>query len=169
MVKPSRDASRSDLTREGSTWKGVLVASDDHAGLRKAIAEVRPEAIWQRCYVHFLRNALDHLTCKGDDDCLRKLRWLYDRRDVHEARKDLAGWLQRWQKKYAKLCAWVEDNTRPSHAFWQPRPVLIQQFGRILQPADLRCRQIFQVTFPSIKGRTLAGPMTQTTVICHRQ
>jgi len=39
--------------------KGVeMVVSDDHAGLRKAIAEVFPEALWQRCYVHFLRNAV---------------------------------------------------------------------------------------------------------------
>lgn len=56
-------------------------------------------------YVHFLRNSLDYLPRKGDDDCLRELRWLYDRRDVNEARKVLAGWLKRWQEKYAKLCA----------------------------------------------------------------
>jgi putative transposase len=99
------------LTLRQRGLRGVeLVVSDDHAGLRKAIAEVLPEAVWQRCYVHFLRNALDHLPRKGDDDCLRELRWLYDRRDVNEARKDLAGWLNRWQDKYAKLCAWVEDN-----------------------------------------------------------
>ena len=99
--------------------KGVeLVVSDDHAGLRKAIAEVLPEAVWQRCYVHFLRNALDHLPRKGDDDCLRELRWLYDRRDVNEARKDLAGWLKRWQDKYAKLCAWVEDNIGETLSFY---------------------------------------------------
>jgi transposase-like protein len=30
-----------------------------------------PEAVWQRCYVHFLRNALDYLPRK-DDDCLDK-------------------------------------------------------------------------------------------------
>jgi len=36
----------------------VCVISDDHAGLRKAIPEVLPEAKWQRCYVHFLRNTL---------------------------------------------------------------------------------------------------------------
>ncbi len=42
----------------------VCVISDDHAGLRKAIPEVLPEAKWQRCYVHFLRNALDHLPRK---------------------------------------------------------------------------------------------------------
>ncbi|RWG37730.1 MAG: IS256 family transposase, partial [Mesorhizobium sp.] len=50
--------------------KGVeLVVSDDHAGLVAAIGEVIPEAAWQRCYVHFLRNALDHLPRKHGDDC----------------------------------------------------------------------------------------------------
>ena len=99
--------------------KGVeMVVSDDHAGLRKAIAEVLPEAIWQRCYVHFLRNAVDYLPRKGDDDCLRELRWLYDRRDLNEARKDLASWLQRWQEKYPRLCAWVEDNIDETLSFY---------------------------------------------------
>ena len=74
--------------------RGVeLAVSDDHAGLRKAIAEVLPEAAWQRCYVHFLRNALDYLPRKGDDDCLQELRWLYARRNVAEAQHDLAAWL----------------------------------------------------------------------------
>jgi hypothetical protein len=41
---------------------------------------------------------------KVDDDCLRELRWLYDRREVAEVRRDLAQWLARWQGKYAKLC-----------------------------------------------------------------
>jgi len=99
--------------------KGVeLVVSDDHAGLRKAIAEVIPEAIWQRCYVHFLRNSLDHLPRKGDDDCLRELRWLYDRRDLTEARKDLAAWLVRWQAKYPRLCAWVEESIEDTLSFY---------------------------------------------------
>jgi len=47
-----------------------FVVSDDHAGLKRAIGEVLPEASWQRCYVHFLRNALDYLPRKADDDCL---------------------------------------------------------------------------------------------------
>ena len=74
-----------------------FVVTDDHAGLRKAIAEMLPEAAWQRCYVHFLRNALDYLPRKADDDCLQELRWLYDRRDLAEARRDLAAWLAHWQ------------------------------------------------------------------------
>jgi len=32
--------------------RGVQLAiSDDHAGLRRAIRAVLPEAVWQRCYV----------------------------------------------------------------------------------------------------------------------
>jgi putative transposase len=81
------------------------VVSDDHAGLRRAIQEVLPEAVWQRCYVHFLRNALDYLPRKADDDCLQELRWIYDRRDVQEAHQDLAAWLAKWGKRYAKLFA----------------------------------------------------------------
>ena len=63
-----------------------LVVADDHAGLRAAIREVLAEAAFQRCYVHFLRNALDHLPRKADDDCLQELRWLYDRRSPESAK-----------------------------------------------------------------------------------
>jgi transposase-like protein len=42
-----------------------FVVADDHAGLRAAIREVLPEAAYQRCYVHFLRNALDYVPRKS--------------------------------------------------------------------------------------------------------
>ena len=112
-----------ELANRGSSssWKAFLtglkarglsgvevVVSDDHAGLKRAIAELLPEAVWQRCYVHFLRNALDYLPRKADDDCLQALRWLYDRRDLKEAQQDLQAWQQRWQQRYPKLTDWVE-------------------------------------------------------------
>ena len=59
-------------------------------GAKAAIREVLPEAVWQRCYVHFLRNALDYVPRKVDHDCLQELRWLYARRDLAEALNDLA-------------------------------------------------------------------------------
>lgn len=96
-----------------------FVVSDDHAGLKAAIREIVAEAAWQRCYVHFLRNALDYVPRRVDDDCLRELRWLYDRRDIAEARRDLAAWLAKWQVKYAKLCAWVEDNIEETLTFYK--------------------------------------------------
>jgi putative transposase len=100
--------------------RGVeFVVSDDHAGLRKAIAEMLPEAVWQRCYVHFLRNALDYLPRKADDDCLMELRWMYDRRNIEEARRDLAAWLQKWGQRYQKLCDWVEANIEQTFSFYR--------------------------------------------------
>jgi len=116
-----------------SSWKDFLlslknrglhgvefVVSDDHAGLKKAIPQVLPEAAWQRCYVHFLRNALDHLPRKANDDCLKELRWMYDRRELSEVRHDLAQWLAKWQSKYERLCAWVEDNIEETLTYYRP-------------------------------------------------
>jgi putative transposase len=91
--------------RESQTsWRDFLVAlkerglhgvefvvSDDHQGLRRSLMEILPEAAWQRCYVHFLRNALDHMPRKASDDCLQELRWLYDRRNLAEAQKGPLG------------------------------------------------------------------------------
>ncbi|HRP75375.1 MAG TPA: IS256 family transposase [Rhodocyclaceae bacterium] len=115
-----------------SSWKEFLlrlkerglsgvefVVSDDHAGLKKAISEVLTEAAWQRCYVHFLRNALDYLPRKADDDCLQELRWIYDRRDLQEANRDLAAWIGKWQSKYPKLVDWVENNIGETLSFYR--------------------------------------------------
>jgi putative transposase len=100
--------------------RGVeFVVSDDHPGLKRAIMEMLPGAVWQRCYVHFLRNALDHLPRKADDDCMMELRWIYDRRNVEEARRDLAVWLAKWGNKYRKLCDWVEANIEETLAFYR--------------------------------------------------
>lgn len=100
--------------------RGVeLVVTDDHAGLKQAIVEVLPGAAWQRCYVHFLRNALDYLPRKANDDCLVELRWLYDRHDLEQARQDLAAWLVKWQSKYPKMCSWVEANIEETFTFYR--------------------------------------------------
>lgn len=115
-----------------SSWKDFLVrlkerglsgvefvVSDDHAGLKRAIGEVLMDAAWQRCYVHFLRNALDYLPRKADDDCLQELRWLYDRRDSQEANRDLAAWIAKWSGKYPKLVDWVETNIGETLTFYR--------------------------------------------------
>jgi putative transposase len=96
-----------------------FVVSDDHPGLKAAIREVLPQALWQRCYVHFLRNALDHMPRKHLDDCLQELRWIYDRRDLAEVRRDIAQWINKWQRKYAKLCSWVEENIEETLTYYR--------------------------------------------------
>ena len=116
-----------------SVWKDFLiqlkerglhgvefVVSDDHCGIRNAVSEVLTEAVWQRCYVHFLRNAWDHLPKKHvDPDCMVELRWIYDRRTLAEARNDLRLWLAKWSDKYPSLCEWVEANIEETLTFYK--------------------------------------------------
>lgn len=91
--------------------RGVkVVVSDNHSGLRRAIEQCLVGVLWQRCYVHFLRNALDHLPRRADESCLLGLRWIYERPSIEEARLALGGWLREWGGKYPKLCSWVEEN-----------------------------------------------------------
>ncbi len=67
--------------------------------------------------------ALDHLPRKHADDCLQELRSLYDRRDVAEARADLAEWLAKWQGKYPRLTAWAEDTIEETFTYFRlPMP-----------------------------------------------
>lgn len=115
-----------------SSWKDFLlhlkerglhgveyVVADDHAGLRAAVREALPDAYFQRCYVNFLRNALDHLPRKADDDCLQELRWIYDRRDLAGAKADLAQWLKKWSARYGKLTSWVEENIEETFTYYR--------------------------------------------------
>ncbi len=73
--------------RSQSRWKAFLlrpkqrgssgvefVLCDDHAGLKKAIPGVPTEALWQRCYVCFLRNAPDDVRRKADEAISREAR-----------------------------------------------------------------------------------------------
>lgn len=96
-----------------------LVVSDDHPGLKAALRQVLPGVWWQRCYVHFLRNALDYLPRQAGDDCLQELRWMYERRNVEEARGDLKNWLEKWTGKHPRLCAWVETDIEETWTFYR--------------------------------------------------
>jgi putative transposase len=155
-----------------SSWKQLLlglrqrslqgvefIVSDDHAGLRQAIQEVLPEAVWQRCYVHFLRNALDYLPRKADDDCLMELRWIYDRRNLEEARQDLATWLAKWSKRYPKLCSWVEDNIEETLSFYR----LPRQHHR-----NLKSTNMLERLMEEIKRRTLVVRIFPNPTACLR-
>jgi putative transposase len=145
--------------RQRSLQGVEFVVSDDHGGLRRAIQEVLPEAVWQRCYVHFLRNALDYLPRKADDDCLQELRWIYDRRDAQEARQDLAAWLLKWGKRYAKLCAWVEENIEETFSFYR----LPRQHHK-----NLKSTNMLERLMEELKRRTLVVRIFPNAAACLR-
>lgn len=98
-----------DLVKRGLT--GVqYVVSDEHAGLVAAIQRYFPEAAHQRCQVHFLRNARDHVS-SGDlqqrvKDGLKNV-WSSATREDAEAR--LARLIAELRLPSARLADWLEE------------------------------------------------------------
>lgn len=130
---------RQDLSVELATWQiqgawrgfrvklknrglcGVeFVLSDEHAGLKKTISEVLTDTAWQRGHVHCLRNMLDYLPRKADDDRLQELRRIYN--PAPTPRRYSASspcGLGKWQAKYPKLVDWAETNIGETLAFYR--------------------------------------------------
>lgn len=48
-----------------------------------------------------------------------ELRWFYDRRDIEEVRRDIAQWIMKWQGRYPKLVAWVEENVEETLTYYR--------------------------------------------------
>src|SRR5881398_43489 len=85
-----------------------LVVSDAHAGLKKAIAQVLG-CPWQRCTVHFLREALGHARREQQPMLAALLRPIFNADTVEQARELLGEALDRLRKPLPKIAALLED------------------------------------------------------------
>jgi putative transposase len=94
-----------------------LVVSDAHAGLKKAIAQVLGCA-WQRCSVHFLREALGHARREQQPMLAALLRPIFNA-DSDDAARELVGdALERLRKPLPKVAALLEDAEDDLLAFY---------------------------------------------------
>ena len=67
----------------------------------------------------FARTHLHIHPRQTDADCLQELRWMYERRDVEEARRDLGQSLEKCSHKHPRLCAWVKGNMEETWTFYR--------------------------------------------------
>jgi putative transposase len=106
------------LTRRG--LRGVkLVISDSHEGLKKAAAKVL-SATWQRCRVHFMRNALAHVGVKQRQMVAAAIRAAFTQETEKAARAEwiaVAGRLRSRFPKLADLMEAAEDDVLAHMAF----------------------------------------------------
>lgn len=63
-----------------------VIISDSHKAIRKACAEVYPNAAWQRCQVHMTRNILDATPNKYKEAVKVELRAMFTAKDIKMAR-----------------------------------------------------------------------------------
>lgn len=74
------------LKKRGLTGP-LMIISDAHEGLRKAIGKVFPNAAWQRCQFHFIRNIIDKTPKKFQTGLSTELQEMFHCRTPEEARK----------------------------------------------------------------------------------
>jgi transposase-like protein len=104
------------LVKRGLT--GVqLVVSDAHAGLKKAIAQVLG-CPWQRCSVHFLREALGHVRKDQQGMVAALLRPLFNADNGELARELVGDALERLEKPLPKVAALLEEAEEDLLAFY---------------------------------------------------
>jgi len=94
-----------------------LVVSDAHAGLKKAIGQVLG-CPWQRCSVHFLREALGHARREQQPMLAALLRPLFNAETGEAARALLGEALERLGKPLPKVAALLVDAEEDLLAFY---------------------------------------------------
>ncbi len=96
----------------------LLVVSDAHKGLMKAIEENFPGASWQRCKVHFMRNILAHIPQKEKERFAAKLKEIWLAHDISAARRRAAEIVAEYGKRFAKAIAILEEGLEDSLSFY---------------------------------------------------
>jgi transposase-like protein len=104
------------LVKRGLT--GVeLVVSDAHAGLKAAIAQVLGSP-WQRCSVHFLREALGHARKEQQGMLAALLRPFFNAETGEAARALVGDALERLRTPLPKVAALLEEAEEDLLAFY---------------------------------------------------
>jgi transposase-like protein len=94
-----------------------LVVSDAHAGLKKAIGQVLG-CPWQRCSVHFLREALGHARREHQPMLAALLRAIVNAESAEQARELTSDALERLRAPLPKLAALLEEAEEDLTAFY---------------------------------------------------
>ena len=90
-----------DLKKRGVRWIGLTVA-DGIAGVWKSLREVFPSSRQQRCWIHKMRNILDKVPKRAEDETREELRAMYYARKEKDALRLKAEFIQKYQSLYPK-------------------------------------------------------------------
>jgi putative transposase len=94
-----------------------LVISDAHAGLKKAIGQVLG-CPWQRCTVHFLREALGHARREQQPMLAALIRPVFGAESGAQAREFVSDALERLRKPLPRVAALLEEAEDDLLAFY---------------------------------------------------
>ncbi len=98
--------------------KGVrLVVSDDHEGIKAAVAGELPGVGWQRCVVHFERNVLSHVPASSMSEVAEDLKAIFKVRREKTARALAEEFVELHRKDYPKAVSVFEAGIEDALAY----------------------------------------------------
>jgi putative transposase len=85
-----------------------LVISDDHEGIKAAVAGELPGVGWQRCVVHFERNVLSHVPASSMEEVAQDLKAVFKVRREKTARALAEEFVELYGKRFPRAVAVFE-------------------------------------------------------------
>jgi putative transposase len=85
-----------------------LVVSDDHEGIKAAVAAEMPGVEWQRCAVHFERNVLAHVPASEMSEVAEDLKAIFKVRREKTARALAKEFVKLYDSRFAKAISVFE-------------------------------------------------------------
>jgi transposase-like protein len=86
-----------------------LVISDSHLGLKQAVAQVSVGATWQRCRVHFMRNAMATVPKVAQQIVAATLRTVFAQPDQASAHESIERICRLFEKRYPQLVKVLQE------------------------------------------------------------
>ena len=107
-----------NIKKRGVEWIGMVIA-DGALGLWKALRNVFPTTKRQRCWIHKMRNVLDKVSARHEDDVRELLRQMYHSHSADHTKTLMKIFRQRYYTLYPKAVECLEDNREMLLTYFQ--------------------------------------------------
>ena len=135
-----------DLYRRGLQGENLqLILTDGCAGLAAAIQTVYPRVLHQRCWVHKMRNILEHVRKRDYDEVKQGAQAIYRAENRRQAEAAFRAFRRRWQPEYGPMVRRLERDLPELLSFFS--------FPRHLWK-KLRTTNVIERCFVEIRRRT---------------
>lgn len=112
-----------DLKRRGLSGVHVIV-SDAHMGIQAAVARHFQGSLWQRCKVHWMREAVKKVGWRDEKTLIGDLRQIFAHGDREHCLRVAGEVASDWRGRNAKLADWIETTAEQCLTVWDLPQVL---------------------------------------------
>lgn len=110
-----------------------LVVSDAHKGIKASVARHFQGALWQRCKVHWMREALKKCNWRDQKELMKDLRLIFAPTEREQCLAVADEVATKWQPRNLRLSEWIQATAEECLAVWH----LLQNMRRRLNSTNM--------------------------------